>query len=280
MSDSVIEIGSLVNASDVNASDVNTSLVNVSEVNTTLVNVSEVNTSLVNTTLVNTSDANTNAVQIVTPEKPSSQDCIQKISIIPTVAFELYRVFISSFLILFVPQKCEDHVCQLHENLVFETAKYGAGVVLNFITMAGFLGLYFIEIKRENRLICYLEVSANKPNDNLSVEKALELLPLDKRTSILYLDKCYQKWGFCMLFIFLVNAILSGFVVFDYYLDKQTTSTYITNILFIITKLVDIYSIANTEKNVFYSAYLKDRIQYNDVDPDKMVLQIADKQEV
>jgi hypothetical protein len=63
-------------------------------------------------------------------------------------------------------------------------------------------------------------------------------------------------------------------------LDKQTTSTYITNILFIITKLVDIYSIANTEKNVFYSAYLKDRIQYNDVDPDKMVLQIADKQEV
>ena len=229
---------------------------------------------------VNASDVNTSAVQIVTPAKPSNQDCKQKISIIPTVAFELYRVLISSFLILFVPQKCEDHVCQLHENLVFETAKYGAGVVLNFITMAGFLGLYFIEVKRENRLICYLEVCTNKPNDNVSVEKALELLSLEKRESILYLDKCYQKWGFCMLFLFLVNAILSGFVVFDYYLDKQTTSTYITNILFIITKLVDIYSIANTEKNVFYSAYLKDRIQYNDVDPDKMVLQIADKQEV
>jgi hypothetical protein len=295
MSDSVIEIGSLVNASDVNVSDVNVSDVNVSDVNTSDVNVSDVNmsdvnaidvnTSLVNTSDVNASDVNaidvnTNAVQIVTPTKPSNQDCMQKISIIPTVAFELYRVFISSFLILFVPQKCEDHVCQLHENLVFETAKYGAGVVFNFITMAGFLALYFIEIKRENRLICYLEVCANKPSDNVSVEKALELLPLEKRAGILYLDKCYQKWGFCMLFLFLVNAVLSGFVVFDYYLDKQTTSTYITNILFIITKLVDIYSIANTEKNVFYSAYLKDRIQYNDVDPDKMVLQIADKQEV
>ena len=67
------------------------------------------------------------------------------------------------------------------------------------------------------------------------------------------------------------NTILSGFVVFDYYLDNQTTSTYITNILFMVTKLGDIYATANTEKNVFYSAYLKGKIQYNDVDPDKKV---------
>ena len=122
MSDSVIEIASLVNASDVN-----TTLVNASDVNTSDVNVIDVNT-----TLVNTSDANTNAVQIVTPENRAVR-LYSKISIIPTVAFELYRVFISSFLILFVPQKCEDHVCQLHENLVFETAKYGAGVVFNLL---------------------------------------------------------------------------------------------------------------------------------------------------
>jgi hypothetical protein len=88
-------------------------------------------------------DVNTSAVQIVTPAKPSNQDCKQKISIIPTIAFELYRVLISSFLILFVPQKCDDHVCQLHENLVFENAKYGAGVVLKFITIAGLRGFYF-----------------------------------------------------------------------------------------------------------------------------------------
>jgi hypothetical protein len=38
-----------------------------------------------------------------------------------------------------------------------------------------------------------------------------------------------------------------------------------------VTKLGDIYATANTEKNVFYSAYLKGKIQYNDVDPDKKV---------
>jgi len=219
-------------------------------------------------------------VEIITESRCQGQDCKQKFSIIPVILFELYRVVVSSFLILFVPQKCDDHVCQLRENLVFENGKYFTGVVFNFITMGGFIALYFIEIKRENRLISYLEVNSKKPSDDLSVEKALELLPIEKKASILYLDKCYHNLGFCMLFMFLINAVMSGVVISDYYLDNQTTSTFITNILFIITKLIDIYSIANTDKNVFYSAYLKDRIQYNDVDPDKMVLQIADKQDV
>jgi hypothetical protein len=69
--------------------------------------------------------------------------------------------------------------------------------------------------------------------------------------------------------MFIINTILSGFVVYEYYLDSQTTSTYITNILFMVTKLADVHSNVNTEKNVFYSAYLKGKIQYNDVDPDK-----------
>jgi hypothetical protein len=38
-----------------------------------------------------------------------------------------------------------------------------------------------------------------------------------------------------------------------------------------ITKLADVHSNVNTEKNVFYSAYMKGKIQYNDVDPNKMI---------
>lgn len=200
-----------------------------------------------------------------------SQDFSQKIAIIPTVAFELYRVLISSCLILFVPQKCEDHVCEFKENLVFENQKYTTGVVINFITLAGFLALYFVEVKREHALINYLEVSANVASDNVSVGKTLEKLPKDKRLTILYLDKCYHHGGLFVLFIFVANAILSGFVISDYYLDNQTTSTFVTNILFIVTKLIDIYTAVNTEENIFYSAYLKGRIQYNDVDPDKKI---------
>ena len=39
-----------------------------------------------------------------------------------------------------------------------------------------------------------------------------------------------------------------------------------------VTKLADVYANVNTEKNVFYSAYMKGKIQYNDVDPNKLLL--------
>ena len=40
-----------------------------------------------------------------------------------------------------------------------------------------------------------------------------------------------------------------------------------------VTKLADVYANVNTEKNVFYSAYMKGKIQYNDVDPNKLLLE-------
>ena len=208
----------------------------------------------------------------------NNQDLIQKISIVPVVGVELYKVMVSSFLILFVPQKCGDHICELNENLILENKLYNTGLVLNFITMFSFVILYFFEVKRENKLIAYLENNPKRAFDNDSVGKILELLPIEKSASILTLDRYYQKMGCFILFIFLLNSIVSGVVVYEYYLDNQTTTTFITNILFMITKLSDIYVTVNTEKNVFYSSYLKGRIQFNDVDPDKL-LQIEDKKE-
>ena len=205
-------------------------------------------------------------------EKLEDQDFNQKVAVSISVILELYRVLVSSFLVLFVPQKCDDHVCSLSENMVLEHDLYNAGLVFNFITMASFLAMYTLEIKRENRLITYLEVNKSVASDNNSVGTALEKLSQEKRDSIWQLDKYYMYSGRASIVIFIINTILSGFVVYEYYLDSQTTSTYITNILFMVTKLADVYSNVNTEKNVFYSAYMKGKIQYNDVDPNKLLL--------
>ena len=209
-------------------------------------------------------------------DKLNDQDFFQKVSMIPIIALEMYRVMVSSFLVLFVPQKCDNHVCSLSENMVLENELYTAGLVFNFITMASFIAMYSLEIKRENRLITYLEVNKSVAFDNSSVEQALAKLPISKRDNIWALDKYYMYSGLTSIGLFIINTILSGFVVYNYYLDSQTTSTYITNILFMVTKLADVYSNVNTEKNVFYSAYMKGKIQYNDVDPDKVTLLLQD----
>lgn len=211
-------------------------------------------------------------------DKLGDQDFTQKVGMVPIVALEMYRVIVSSFLVLFVPQKCDDHVCTLSENMVLENDLYNAGLVFNFLTMAAFLTMYTLEVKRENRLITYLEVNKGQASDNDSVGLALNKLSVGKRDSIWELDKYYIYSGWTAIIMFIINTILSGFVVYEYYLDSQTTSTYITNILFMVTKMADVYSNVNTEKNVFYSAYLKGKVQYNDVDPDKAnLLKIEDE---
>ena len=63
-------------------------------------------------------------------------------------------------------------------------------------------------------------------------------------------------------------------VVYKYYLDDKTTTTFITSFLFVIQKLQQVYVTLKTEKNVFYSAYLNSKVQYNDLDKDKVVKQI------
>jgi hypothetical protein len=205
-------------------------------------------------------------------DKLNDQDNSQKMVVTVTVILEMYRVMVSSLLVLFVPQKCDDHVCSMNENMVWMDSLYNSGLVVNFITMASFIIMYYYELKRENKLITYLEVNKSVASDNETIGKVLESLSIEKRENILYFDKAYQRMGYFMLFMFAFNTILSGFVVYEYYLDNQTTSTYITNILFMITKLADVYSTVNTEKNIFYSAYMKGKIQFNDVDPNKRLL--------
>ena len=98
-----------------------------------------------------------------------------------------------------------------------------------------------------------------------------ERLPKKKHESILQYDKYYQQAGYAATGMYLLNAIFSSIVVYSNYLDSTTVTVYITNLLFMALKVADVYSTVNTKKNIFYSAYLKDKIQYNDVDPDKEI---------
>ena len=198
----------------------------------------------------------------------TDQDFNQRYNVFSTVLLELYRVITCSLLILFIPQKCDNQVCTISQNMSLGDGFYNMALIFNFITLASFCPLYYIEIVRENRFIKYLDVNVLEPNDDTDVAITLAILPQDKKQKIVEIDKQYQRMAYAVIFIYFLNALFSGIVVFEYYLSSQTASVYITYVLFIMSKLVNVYTIANTQEHTFYSAYLKSSVQYNDVDKD------------
>lgn len=205
-------------------------------------------------------------------ETVKDQDFQQKSNVYLTLVIELYRVLVGSLLIMFVPQKCGEEVCGMTELVNSTDSVNNATLAMNIFSLCAFCGLYFVEVKRENKLITYLEVDKTLPTDNDAVGEALIQLPVAKKESILYLDGLYQKVSYVALAAFLVNSGLSGYTVFNNYLDDKTFTVYLTNVLFMAFKLKEAYDISNTKKNVFYSAYLTQPVQFNNVDPNKIQL--------
>ena len=203
-------------------------------------------------------------------ETLETQDFQQKVNVYITFIFELYRVWMSCMLLLTVPQKCDDHVCSTFEHIGSSNPVIITGFTVNLSTLCMFLLMYLVEIQREHKMINYLEVDIKLPRDNESVGQELNKLPKEKHERILYSDKMYQLSGSIAMVLFIMNAGISGYSVFIHYLNNNTVTVYITNVLFMSLKLKDVYDIVNTKENVFLSSYLTRKIQFNAVDPDKI----------
>ena len=206
--------------------------------------------------------------QTIVLKKETNQDFNQKISVLSTLVLELYRMLTSSLLILFVPQSCKGNLCSISDNLKWNPRHhtYNFSICLNFITLFVFSTLYYVELKRENRLIKYLDVNPDMPSSNEAVRKTLENISVEKKNKILSVDKYYQHISYFSIGIFIFNSIVSSYVISHYYMGSQTTTSLITSLLFMVTKLLNIYHISNTEENIFYSSYMKTLVQFNDLD--------------
>ena len=213
-------------------------------------------------------------------EKTNDQDFQLRMNVASTLLLEIYRVLMGAFLVVFVPQKCGENICSLSENINREDGLAKTAIGFNAITMFTFLMLYFVEVKRENKLINYLEVNRFTPVDNDSVGEALQKLATEKKQSIWNYDQYYQTAGYISTGSFILNAIFSTIVIMSHYFDSKTITVLLTNLLFMGLKVSDVYSTVNTKKNVFYSAYLKNKVQFNDVDPDKIMIQSSQVEEL
>ena len=201
----------------------------------------------------------------------TNQDFQQKTNMVVSVSLELYRVMVSSLLLLFIPQDCNNDMCTLSENLNETDHQYKIGFILNYITVAAFVIMYMSEIRREEKLIKLLEVNPSISTDNESVGQRLEIFPQYKKDQLYNVDQQYKYASYFAGAVFIVNTIFSWNVIYPRSLGNQTLLNFVTNILFMIAKLSNVLTIIHTDDNIFFSAYLNTKVQFNDIDPREIV---------
>ena len=116
----------------------------------------------------------------------NQQDNKQKIGMYFAFIMEFYRVLMGSFLILFVPQKCDNEICGLFENVITGNPVIDTAFSVNIAVFSLFMAMYYAELIRENKMINYLHVNPELPRDNEAVGEALVNLPERKKESIFF----------------------------------------------------------------------------------------------
>lgn len=200
-------------------------------------------------------------------DKYLTKDALHKFISVFNTLKESFKILMASMLLLFVPQKCDSTQCEPYQR--FTTLSWEPFVLaFNFLTLLFLASVYVSENIREFLLIKYFDKDESKPDNNL-----LSILPTNQT-----LAKRLTVWNrrifglyITTFLIFITNNILSGVLIYkDYYLDAQTITVYITNILLIFGKLYNglIISRNSVKKNLAYSLTLSEPVSWNILDVD------------
>jgi hypothetical protein len=189
----------------------------------------------------------------------------QKLKVIFEIVIEIYKIIMGTCLIITVPQYCNNADCSLSDIIYRKTILYNYCFGMNLFTLFAFVILFIIESKRETIFMRYLEAEKYLPNDNESVSKIMDFLEPEYNNEIIMIDQLYINSNYVCIFLFIVNTIFSGLVIITDANNNKTITGFFTNILFISIKLFNIRVILSAEKNVFYSAYLTEFVQYNNI---------------
>ena len=185
------------------------------------------------------------------------------------IILDMYRVGTGSLLVIFVPGVCGGRACLPMDNWNNGDLLYRVGAAYNLFTLLTFAVLYGAEIRRENRLTTYLKSNPELPTDSEDVGKVIQRLTETRRTRLLTLNTQYQRIGYITIAMYVINTVISAAIIFTGYMNDKGPVLLVTNTLLIGGKLYDIYRTVNTESNVFLSAYINHKLQFNDVVPAK-----------
>ena len=187
---------------------------------------------------------------------------VQKFWVIMTIIIELYKIGMGTFLIFFVPQRCDDHVCQIQELTPSTDIYPRIAIYMNSFTLLTILFTYIWEWRREKWFMKHLDSVASLPYDNLchiaqdsrSIERNLFFYNLH------YLRALRVTATTC-----LINFLMSGYVIYHRYMDYTTPISYFSFALLLLEKLKKSYFVGKKSQNnkLALSAYKIEPVSFN-----------------
>ena len=178
-----------------------------------------------------------------------------------------YKVAMGSMLLLFVPQKCDDSVCSLIDNLTKTEAMHVSTLFFNFLSLFAFSLCYTCELNRENWCVHHLDIDKNFGDNNLV--NVLKDNPEFDKALTKYNDRYYYT-SISASGIYAINLLMSSIVLFNNSAGSTTLTSYLGFVILILMKLYNsVYISTDSKKNDrAFSAYMTEFQSFNVIDVD------------
>ena len=183
------------------------------------------------------------------------EDVKQRFKVAGTFFLQIYKVTTGTMLSLFIPQKCDDHICSLQENYENSEGYHQLNFYWNAITMLLFFSYYIIELKREEWAIKYLDIDNDKPDNSL--KEIIRTEPqLDKKMD--QLNLLYLRTLGATCFFYGINLAITVKMIKDTYYSSSTLSCFVSFSLLVLMKLYNslIVALESVKNDKMMSAYM------------------------
>ena len=196
----------------------------------------------------------------------NDQDTRQRINVVTNFMSDGFKVIMASMLCVFVPQKCNDGICTLSENIT-DLIEYNMFVLFfNIFTLFIFVILYCVELCREQWMISHFDYNDQLADLHLSTYKNEYPNLFEKLKKYNYMYFTAYK---TVRLIYVLNFIFSAVLVYHYYyLDYRSITVLLTNILLCWQKIIKGIEISKDSYvgDLAYSYFNVKNLSFNTID--------------
>ena len=179
---------------------------------------------------------------------------------------QLYNICMGSFLLMFIPQQCDENTCTFHEVWGRTDVYQHLGMACNTLTFASFLYTYMWELKREYWCMKHLEIDMMEAVHNLD---SILVFRGELSEQLGHLNRRYMHALRLTAILYSINAPYSAYLIYPHYLDTSTITCFLSFSILVLMKLYNSYTIGKESRqyNRAISAYRTHWAVFNTTTP-------------